>query len=266
MVFFFLFFSLLHTFTRETVLAVFRSSHGSWRKPQPMQTHLSICPCDSGHLCWVVRWALHGVPSAQSCPAMSCLGSRVCLLCEGWVGAGMWDAVAKGWTVESAGQARTHGSLGTPLGRYIKYCLGQEEGSKGTFCASCGFLFQDQVCIFGLKPPWAAQADPSHGSRLSSPSATTTFQHMLQHPLFLFLWAFLPPYKDSRLESKRRSCYPFGLLSLCTILSMLCILAVLGEQSELRLCRLSLCFSTCLASTLIQNLTKPAFSFVLLCK
>lgn len=112
-------------------------------------------------------------------------------------------AAAKGTTFESAEQAHKHSSVGTPLRRYTKSVLGQEECSKeGIFVPPVVFLPEPGLYLW-TEATLGWPGSSSHRSRLSSASTITTFYHMLQHPLFPFLWAFLPRYREARQAEKK---------------------------------------------------------------
>lgn len=149
-----------------------------------------------------------GSTRCAQCPPVSCLGTRLCLLCDNRVGATVWGAAAKGTTFERAGWAHKHSSLGTPLRRHAKSGLGQEECSRGIFVPPVVFVPGPGLHLW-TEATLGCPGRSSHLSRLSSASMITTFHHTLQYPLFLFLWAFLPLYRKCGLDRWRSSCYLF---------------------------------------------------------
>lgn len=99
----------------------------------------------------------------------------------------------------------TRSSLRTPLGRHPKSCLEQEQGSNG-FCAP-HVIFVPGAGLY-LWP--AATLDcPGRCFPWLQAQLTLCVTALLQHPLFIFLWAFLPPAHIANWRA-REVATPFG--------------------------------------------------------
>lgn len=146
--------------------------------------------------------------------------------------------MTKGTTFKSAGQAHNQ-QLGATSGEIPK----ARRGVRRLFCSSCDFYSGSSFVVLALQPPWAAQADASP-DRGSARPVCNHFAAASSAPLPLGL-----PSPAHTAAGEQEKLLPLLVTEPLAVLSMLCVLAVLGEQPEQ--CVWGLCFSTSLSSTLI---------------